>query len=46
MVKIYKDDPIPADVIVINSSDKEGLVQYESMALDGETSFKEVHVPK
>jgi magnesium-transporting ATPase (P-type) len=40
MVKIKKDEPIPADLIAFNSSADEGIVFIETKSLDGETNLK------
>lgn len=41
LVKIYKDEPIPADVFVLKSSFKSGLSFVDTKDLDGETNLKE-----
>ena len=40
IIKIYKDDVIPADVLIIKSSFKNGLCYMQTANLDGETALK------
>lgn len=39
-VRIYSDDELPADVIVLSTSDSDGLCYVETKNLDGETNLK------
>jgi len=39
-VRIYSDDELPADVIILNTSDPEGACYIETKNLDGETNLK------
>lgn len=39
-VRIYKDDDLPADVIVLSTSDADGACYVETKNLDGETNLK------
>ncbi|KFY14300.1 hypothetical protein V492_02704 [Pseudogymnoascus sp. VKM F-4246] len=39
-VRIYNDDEVPADVIILASSDPEGVCYIETKNLDGETNLK------
>ncbi|EGR47508.1 uncharacterized protein TRIREDRAFT_79258 [Trichoderma reesei QM6a] len=39
-VRIYKDDEIPADVIILSTSDPDGACYVETKNLDGETNLK------
>lgn len=40
IVKIYNDDEIPADVIILSTSDEDGACYIETRNLDGETNLK------
>jgi phospholipid-translocating ATPase len=42
-VRIYNDDPIPADVVVLSTSDPDGACYVETKNLDGETNLKLRH---
>jgi phospholipid-transporting ATPase len=46
LVKIYEDEFIPADVIVMNSTDPKGGLFVETKNLDGETNLKAKSVSK
>lgn len=46
MVKITKDQEVPADVLLLHSSDEKGVVYVDTMNLDGETNLKEKTAPK
>lgn len=39
-VRLYNDDSIPADVVVISTSDPDGTCYVETKNLDGETNLK------
>ncbi|KAL2758570.1 hypothetical protein ACRALDRAFT_2101016 [Sodiomyces alcalophilus JCM 7366] len=39
-VRIYNDDEIPADIVVLSTSDPEGVCYVETKNLDGETNLK------
>lgn len=41
IVMIRKDDDIPADILLMYSSNETGAVSVDTMALDGETNLKE-----
>lgn len=45
VVYVAKDDDIPADLLMIYSSDETGLCFLETMGLDGETNLKEKMCP-
>lgn len=38
---IQKDEDIPADILLMYSSNETGVVSVDTMALDGETNLKE-----
>ncbi|CCH58256.1 hypothetical protein TBLA_0A04620 [Henningerozyma blattae CBS 6284] len=40
MIKVNSEEPIPADIIIISSSEPEGLCYIETANLDGETNLK------
>ncbi|CZR51538.1 related to ATPase II [Phialocephala subalpina] len=42
-VRIYNDDQIPADVIILSTSDPDGACYVETKNLDGETNLKVRH---
>lgn len=42
-VRIYNGDPIPADMVIISSSDPDGACYIETKSLDGETNLKVRH---
>lgn len=46
MVKITKNCEVPADVVILQSSDEKGVVYVDTMNLDGETNLKEKSAPK
>lgn len=43
LIRIYNDDQIPADVIILSTSDPEGACYVETKNLDGETNLKLRH---
>lgn len=40
IVKIYNDDEVPADIVILSSSDPDGACYIETRNLDGETNLK------
>lgn len=46
IVKVLEDEFIPADMIVLNSSDPKGGLYVETKNLDGETNLKAKNVAK
>jgi phospholipid-translocating ATPase len=42
-VRIYNDDQIPADVVILSTSDPDGACYVETKNLDGETNLKVRH---
>lgn len=43
VLRIYNDDQIPADVVILSTSDPEGACYVETKNLDGETNLKLRH---
>lgn len=43
LVKIFRNEPFPADVILVNSSEPKGTCYIETKNLDGETNLKLRH---
>lgn len=41
IIRLEKDNEVPADILVLYSSNVSGLVFVDTMALDGETNLKE-----
>ena len=39
-VRIYNEDPIPADIVILSTSDPDGACYVETKNLDGETNLK------
>ncbi|KAJ5945937.1 hypothetical protein N7454_002776 [Penicillium verhagenii] len=39
-VRLYNEDPIPADIVILSTSDPDGACYVETMGLDGETNLK------
>ncbi|CAL5869103.1 uncharacterized protein PFLUO_LOCUS3331 [Penicillium psychrofluorescens] len=42
-VRLFNDDPVPADVVVLSTSDPDGACYIETKGLDGETNLKVRH---
>ena len=45
LVKIHKEEAFAADLLVVQSSEKNGMCSIDTMQLDGETNLKEKYVP-
>jgi phospholipid-translocating ATPase len=45
IVKLERDDEIPADMVLLHSSGPNGIAYIETMALDGETNLKSKQGP-
>lgn len=39
-VRIYNEEPIPADIVILSTSDPDGACYVETKSLDGETNLK------
>jgi phospholipid-translocating ATPase len=39
-VRVYKDDEVPADIVILSTSDQDGACYVETKGLDGETNLK------
>lgn len=40
IVKLQRDDPVPADLVLLHAEGPKGMAYIETMALDGETNLK------
>ncbi|KAH8737143.1 hypothetical protein BGZ61DRAFT_525327 [Ilyonectria robusta] len=40
VVRLSRDEPVPADVVLLHSDGENGIAYIETMALDGETNLK------
>ncbi|KAK3690751.1 drs2 neo1 protein [Vermiconidia calcicola] len=45
VLKLKRNDPVPADVVLLSASGDDGLAYVETMALDGETNLKTRQAP-
>ena len=45
VVRLQRDDPIPADLVLLHSSGENNIAYVETMALDGETNLKSKQTP-
>ncbi|KAH6680728.1 putative phospholipid-transporting ATPase [Halenospora varia] len=45
IVKLGRDDPVPADIVILFSDGPNGIAYIETMALDGETNLKSKQAP-
>jgi phospholipid-transporting ATPase len=46
LVKVSEDEAIPADLVLVKSSDPKGTLYIETKNLDGETNLKNKYVHK
>lgn len=44
IIKLARDDDVPADIVLLHADGEEGLAYVETMALDGETNLKSKYV--
>ncbi|KKA26313.1 hypothetical protein TD95_001757 [Thielaviopsis punctulata] len=44
VVRLERDEPVPADIILLHSENEDNLAYIETMALDGETNLKSKEV--
>ncbi|KAJ3960395.1 drs2 neo1 protein [Colletotrichum tropicale] len=44
VIKLARDDPVPADIVLLHADGENGLAYIETMALDGETNLKSKQV--
>ncbi|KAJ5203654.1 uncharacterized protein N7498_004533 [Penicillium cinerascens] len=42
-VRLYNEEPIPADIVILSTSDPDGACYVETKGLDGETNLKVRH---
>ena len=40
VIKVERDDEIPADILLLRTSKRSGLAYIDTMQLDGETNLK------
>lgn len=45
IVKIYRNDPVPADTVLLHVNGPNSIAYIETMALDGETNLKSKQAP-
>lgn len=45
VIKLARNDDVPADIVLLHADGEEGLAYVETMALDGETNLKSKQVP-
>lgn len=44
VIRLVRDEPVPADLVLLHSEGENGLAYIETMALDGETNLKSKQV--
>lgn len=44
VIRLCRDEPVPADLVILHSDGENGLAYIETMALDGETNLKSKQV--
>lgn len=45
ILKLKRDDPVPADIVLLHATGEDGVAYIETMALDGETNLKTKQAP-
>jgi phospholipid-translocating ATPase len=45
VIKLKRDDPVPADILLLHADGFNGIAYIETMALDGETNLKTKQAP-
>lgn len=45
VLRLTRDDPVPADIVLLHASGEDGMAYIDTMALDGETSLKSRQAP-
>merc|ERR1719427_2636948 len=46
VIKLYNDDIIPSDILLLSTSDEDGVYHISTANLDGENNLKQKKVPK
>jgi phospholipid-translocating ATPase len=46
VIKLYNNDIIPSDILLLNTSDEDGVCHISTANLDGENNLKQKKVPK
>lgn len=46
IIKLDNDQPVPADLLILTTSDEKGIAYVETKNLDGETNLKEKRANK
>lgn len=44
-MKIFNDEPLPADIVILSTSEPKGVCYIETKNLDGETNLKMKYAP-
>lgn len=46
LIKLDNDHPVPADLLILTTSDEKGIAYVETKNLDGETNLKQKQANK